>query len=188
MILKHMTYGAYVIAKNKNNKFGLLRINNASVDVVLGFDYAEMEKEGEYFLVKKANGAYNLVNQSGNVLTKDIYNKIVSYSENYVLTKSASGYSLYNYNGEKVDTTIYNYIKLASNYYIGIMDNNLGLYKYNNPSVNVLKSNVTIKNAESWKDSNYFKVQASTLGYIIQITDGENNKEYTFDIDGNLKE
>ena len=180
--------GAYVIAKNKNNKFGLLRINNASVDVVLGFDYAEMEKEGEYFLVKKANGAYNLVNQSGNVLTKDIYNKIVSYSENYVLTKSASGYSLYNYNGEKVDTTIYNYIKLASNYYIGIMDNNLGLYKYNNPSVNVLKSNVTIKNAESWKDSNYFKVQASTLGYIIQITDGENNKEYTFDIDGNLKE
>ena len=179
--------GAYVIAKNKNNQFGLLRINNQSVDVVLNFDYSEMEKEGEYFLVKNKSGAYNLVNQSGNVLTKDVFNKIVSYNENYLLAKSSNGYTLYNYSGEKVDQTVYNYIKLASNYYVGIVNNNLGIYKYNNPSVNVLQSDVKIKNAESWKDSNYFKVSASSLGYIIQITDGENNKEYSFDETGVLK-
>ena len=180
--------GAFVIAKNKNNQYGLLQINNASVNVLLGFEYSEMEKEGEYFLVKKSNGAYNLVNQSGNVLTKDIFNKIVSYSENYILTKSASGYTLYNYNGEKVDQAIYSYIKLASNYYVGIQDSNLGIYKYNNPSVNVLQSPVKIKETDSWKDKNYFKVSASQLGYIIEITDGENNKEYTFDENGILKE
>lgn len=180
--------GAFVIAKNKNNQYGLLRINNQSVDVVLGFDYTEMEKEGEYFLVKKSNGAYNLVNQSGNVLTKDIFNKIVSYSENFILTKSANGYTLYNYNGEKIDQTVYTYIKLSNNYYVGINENNLGIYKYTNPSVNILQSTVKIKNADNWKDSNYFKVQASSLGYIITITDGENNKEYSFDENGILKE
>ena len=47
---------------------------------------------------------------------------------------------------------------------------------------------VKIKNADSWKNANYFKVQASTLGYIIEITDGENNKQYTFDENGVLKE
>ena len=83
---------------------------------------------------------------------------------------------------------MYAYVHLASNYYVGIMDNNLGIYKYNNPSVNILQSNVPIKNAESWKDANYFKVQASSLGYIINVTDGENNKEYTFDENGLLKE
>ena len=180
--------GAYVIAKNKNNQFGLLRINNQSVDVVLNFDYAGIEKEGEYFLVKKNNGTYALFNQSGNALTKDMTTKIVSYNENYCLGKSVSGYTLYNYNAEKVDQNMYAYVHLASNYYVGIMDNNLGVYKYNNPSVNVLQSNVPIKNAESWKDANYFKVQASSLGYIINVTDGENNKEYTFDENGILKE
>ena len=173
---------------DKNNQYGLLKINNQSVDVVLGFDYAEMEKEGEYFLTKKSSGAYNLVNQSGNVLTKDIFNKIVSYSENFILTKSANGYTLYNYNGEKIDQTVYTHIKLSNNYYVGINENNLGIYKYTNPSVNVLQSEVKIKNADNWKDSNYFKVQASSLGYIITITDGENNKEYSFDENGILKE
>ncbi|MBR5662595.1 MAG: hypothetical protein IKX00_02955 [Bacilli bacterium] len=180
--------GAYVIAKNKNNQYGLLRINNQSVDVVLSFEYASIEKEGEYFLVKKENGSYSLYNQSGNALTKDFGIKIVSYNENYCLGKSVSGYSLFNYNGEKVDTNMYAYIYLASNYYVGIIDNNLGIYKYNNPSVNVLQSPVKIKNADSWKDANYFKVSASQLGYIINITDGENNKEYTFDENGLLKE
>ena len=178
--------GAYVIAKNKNNMYGLLRINNQSVDVVLNFEYSEMEKEGEYFLVKKSNG-YALINQSGNQLTKEIPLKIVSYSENYCLASSSSGYLIYNYNGEKIDNTTYSYIKLASNYYIGILTNNLGIYKYNNPGINVLQSEVKIKYPESWRNSNYFKVTASTLGYIIQITDGENNKEYTFDDAGNLK-
>ena len=180
--------GAYVIAKNKNNQFGLLRINNQSVDVVLSFDYAEMEKEGEYFLVKKNNGTYTLFNQSGTALTKDFTTKIVAYNENYCLGKSTSGYSLFNYNAEKVDQNMYSYIYLASNYYVGIMDNNLGIYKYNNPSVNVLQSAVKIKTPDSWKNSNYFKVQASSLGYIIEITDGENNKVYTFDENGVLKE
>lgn len=180
--------GAYVIAKNKNNQYGLLRINNQSVDVVLSFEYSEMEKEGEYFVVKKSGGSYNLVNQSGNVLTKDVLYKIVAYNENYMLTKSPSGYTLYNYNAEKPDSNIYTYISLASNYYVGILNNNLGIYKYTNPGVNVLQSEVKIKNAESWKDNNYFKVQASSLGYIIQVTDGENNKEYIFDENGILKE
>lgn len=178
--------GAYVIAKNKNNQFGLLRINNQSVDVVLGFDYSEMEKIGEYFVVKKSNGSYNLVNQSGNTLTDDLSNKIVSYNENYLLTKSSNGYTLYDYSAVKKDQTVYTYIKLASNYYVGIKDNNLGIYKYNNPSNNILKSEVKIKNADSWKSSNYFEVSASALGYIIKITDGENNKEYSFDLEGNL--
>ena len=179
--------GAYVIAKNKNNSYGLLRINNQSVDVVLSFDYAEMEKEGEYFLVKKTNGTYSLINQSGNQLTKDINSKIVAYSENYMTTKSGSNYFIYNYDGNKIDEKAYTYIKLYSNYYVGIINNNLGIYKYNNPGVNVLQSDVKIKNADSWRDSNYFKVNASSLGYIIQIQDGENNKEYSFDENGVLK-
>lgn len=180
--------GAFVIAKNKNNQFGLLRINSESVDILLNFEYSEIEKEGEYFLVKKSNGSYSLINQSGNQITKDISSKILSYSENYLLTKSGSGYVIYNYEGNKLDESSYADITLQSNYYIGVKDNNLGIYKYTNPGVNILSVNIPIKYPENWKNSNYYKVTSSTLGYIINIADGENNKEYTFDENGTLKE
>ena len=177
--------GAYVIAKNNKNMFGLLRINNSSVDVALGFDYSEMEKEGDYFLVKKSNGKYSLYNKSITEVAKDIDNKIVSYNDNYITTKSSQGYNIYKHDGSKIDDKTYSYIKLESNYYVGIASNNLGLYKYNNPGVNLLKVNIPIKSSEGTKYNSLYKVSASSLGYEIEITDGENNKKYAFNPEGN---
>ena len=177
--------GAYVIAKNNKNMFGLLRINNSSVDVALGFDYSEMEKEGDYFLVKKSNGKYSLYNNSINEVAKDIDSKIVAYNDNYITTKSSQGYNIYKHDGTKIDDKTYSYIKLESNYYIGIASNNLGLYKYNNPGVNLLKVNIPIKSADGTKYNSLYKVSASSLGYEIEITDGENNKKYAFNSEGN---
>ena len=177
--------GAFVIAKNNKNLFGLLKINNQNVDVALGFNYQEIEKEGDYFLVKKSNGSYALYNNSLNEVTKEIPNKIVSYNDNYLVTKSSNSYNVYKHDGTKVDDKSYSYIKLESNYYVGISSNNLGIYKYTNPGENVLLSSVPIKSSDSYKDSNYFKVNASSLGYEITIQDGEHNKTYSFDKDGN---
>ena len=178
--------GAYVIAKNNKNQFGLLRINNQSVDVALGFDYQEMEREGDYFLAKKSNGSYVLFNNSASEVTKDIAGKIASYNDNYLTVKSNNAYTIYKHDGSKLDNNSYSYIKLESNFYIGISSNNLGIYKYTNPGVNVLSSNVPIKSSDSWRDNGYFRVNASTLGYEIKISDGENNKDYSFDKDGQL--
>ena len=177
--------GAYTIAKNNKNQYGLLRINNQSVDVALGFDYQEMEREGDYFLAKKSNGSYVLINNSANEVTKDIPSKIVSYNDNYITTKNNGSYNIYKHDGTKIDDKAYSYIKLESNYYVGIASNSLGIYKYTNPGVNVLSANVPIKSSDSWRDNNYFKISASTLGYEITIQDGENNKTYSFDKDGN---
>jgi len=177
--------GAYVIAKNNKNLYGLLRINNSSVDVALGFDYSEMEKEGDYFLVKKSNGKYSLYNNSINEVVKDIDSKIIAYNDNYITSKSNQGYNIYKHNGTKLDEKTYSYIKLESNYYVGISSNNLGIYKYNNPGVNLLKVNIPIKSSEGTKYNSLFKINASSLGYEVSITDGENNKTYLFDSEGN---
>ena len=177
--------GAYVIAKNNKNLYGLLRINNSSVDVALGFDYSEMEKEGDYFLVKKSNGKYSLYNNSINEVVKDIDSKIVAYNDNYITAKSNQGYNIYKHNGTKLDEKTYSYIKLESNYYVGISSNNLGIYKYNNPGVNLLKVNIPIKSSEGTKYNSLFKINASSLGYEVSITDGENDKTYLFDSEGN---
>lgn len=176
--------GAYVIAKNTKNLYGLLRINNQSVDVALGFDYPEMEKEGDYFLVKNGNGKYVLYNNGINPVTKELDNKIVSYNDNYLTTKSTNGYNIYKHDASKVDENTYSYIKLESSYYIGIINNNLGIYKYNNPGVNLLQSNVPIKSSEGIKYNTLYKVSASQLGYEVVITDAEHDKTYLFNLEG----
>ena len=144
-----------------------------------------MEKEGDYFLVKKSNGKYSLYNNSINEVVKDIDSKIVAYNDNYIIAKSNQGYNIYKHNGTKLDEKTYSYIKLESNYYVGISSNNLGIYKYNNPGVNLLKVNIPIKSSEGTKYNSLFKINASSLGYEVSITDGENNKTYLFDSEGN---
>ena len=176
--------GLFVIAKNTKNMFGLLKINNQSVDVALGFDYPEMEKEGDYFLVRNQSGKYVLYNNSMTPVTKELDNKIVSYNDNYLLTRSGSGYSIYKHDGTKVDEKAYSYIKLESNFYVGILNNNLGIYKYNNPGVNLLQSSIPIKSSEGIKYNSFYKVSASQLGYEVTITDGEHDKVYLFNQDG----
>ena len=171
--------GVYVIAKNSKGLYGLLRINSSSVDFVLNFDYSELEKEGEYFLGKKSSGTYVLYSNSGQEVSKDVAGKVMSYNDNYIVAKTGNNYNIYRKDGSKIDNNNYAYIKLEATYYVAISPNNtVGIYEYNNPGTNVFKTPVAIKASDSWRNCGYFKV-ISTNPYVIKITDGVNDGEYT---------
>ena len=171
--------GAFIIAKNNKNQYGLLKINDSSVDFVLKFDYQELEKIGEYYQGKKSSGTYVLYDNSGKEVTKDVAGKIMSYNDNYMVSKQGGNYFLYKHDANKVDNYSYNFIKLENNYYVGISsDNTLGVYEYTNPGVNVMGQKIKIKASNDYKKGTMFKVSQTANGYIVKITDGENNNDY----------
>lgn len=174
--------GAYVIAKNTKGEMGLLKVNVDSVDTVLGFEYSEIEKERDYFLVKKSNGNYALYKNDGKPLTSDIPGKIVSYNENYVAVRKENGYKVYKHNGEVVnDQGLFNYVKLENTFFVGIKDGKLGIYEYTDKKQEnkALDYNIQIKSSSDYARENFFKVTYITKDtYRVSITDGEHNAEY----------
>lgn len=172
--------GSYIIAKNTKNQYGLLKVNIASVDIILNFDYLELEKSGDNYIAKKANGKYVVIGKDGKEITKEISDKIMSYNDKYVAAKSTSGYKVYDYEGKEIDSKTYTYVKLDKKYYVAIVDNHLlEIHEYDKAkeSINFGKQ-INIKSSDSWKTVNYFKVENLGTLYKVTINDGVNNNVY----------
>ena len=173
--------GAYIIAKNTKDMYGLLRINSSNVDILLNFEYSELEKAGENFIARKSNGKYVLINKMGEEISKEIPEKIMSYNDKYAAAKSALGYKVYDLQGKEVDSKYYSYIRLDKKYYIAIVDNHLlEVHEYEKAKDPInFGTQINIKSSDSWKTVNYFKVENLGSLYKVTISDGSNDAEYT---------
>ena len=174
------TEGAYVIAKNNKDQYGLLRVNASSVDIVLNFEYSELEKSGDYYVAKKSNGKYVIIGKDGKEISKEVPDRIMSYNEKYIAAKSSLGYKLYDIEGKEVDSKPYTYIRLDKKYYVAIVDNHLlEVHEYEKVKepINFGKQ-INIKSSDSWKTVTYFKVENLGSLYRVTITDGTNNSVY----------
>lgn len=178
------TDGAYIIAKNSKNQYGLLKVNATSVDFILNFEYSLIEKSGDNYIAQKSNDKFVIVGKDGKELSKEIDGKIMSYNDKYITAKNTNGYVLYDYNGTRLDNKAYTFIKLDKYFYVAIVNNNrLEVHEYSDPAKAVkFDKEIVIKSSDSWRNSTYYKVER-LIGqldatYVVRITDGENDATY----------
>ena len=169
--------GSLIIAKNAKDQYGLLKINKSSVDIVLNFEYSELEKAGENYIAKKSDGKYYILGKDGKEKSKAIPDKIMSYNDKYIATKSSLGYKVYDYDGNVIDSKGYTYVRLDREYYIAILTNNtLEVHEYAKPGEETktikFEKEIKVKPSESWKADKSFKVESILDKYRVTIKDG----------------
>ncbi len=118
---------AYVSAKNKNSKIGMLKIIKGSVTKNVSFDYDDLEIINSNYIKGIKDNKNVLLDFSGNDL-KDFYSKTY-----YVIKNNNSNYEIYNFeNNNKVIDGSFAYVKFYQDYLAAVNQANvLYIYNYN---------------------------------------------------------
>lgn len=179
------TDNTYIMAKNKSNKYGVIKIEE-EVKSAIPFNYNSIEKLKEYYMVEDSAGTYQLLNSNGAEVTSKYGHKIIDYKDKYlkVLNEKDNKYYIYDFNGNSIEETGYYYISLESDYYVVInTEKKLDIHKYTDASFH-LDTTIEI-GSDDYK--NAFEVsETSDKEFIVKIK--ATNITYNFDTNGNLKE
>ncbi len=171
-----------VMAKNKSNKYGMIKIGD-SVTSAIPFNYDELEKMGEYYMVKESSGTYQLLDEAGQKVTDKYGYKITDYHGNYlkVMDNDHKCY-IYDFEGNRIDDTGYKDIILYDDYYVLItQDNKLNIGEYKNSSFSL---SYDIDISEYYE--NDYEITRNSNGYTIKIK--STNKIYLANSSGYLAE
>ncbi len=183
------TSASYIIAKNKNNKYGVLKINESSATALYNFEYDKIEHLKNYFLAKKDNKTF-LLDYNGNKVTKEFDGQIRNYNGNYVKILNKNKYYIYDFNGKLIFEDGYKYVELYDDLVALVDDSNqLTIKDYkNNILINeILKlSSDTYYNAKEGyatafsikKENNKLTITAATS----QNTKKEKTKDFVYDL------
>lgn len=183
------TQEQFVFAKNKNNKYGLIKINESSVSSVYGFEYDKLEKLNQNILAKKDGKTY-LLDYNGNKITYDFPGQIRNYLNERIKVLADKKYYVYDFGGNLVFEDGYKYVELYSDF-VGLVDdaNHLTVMDYDgNRLINeVLKlSSSVYYNAQDGyvpaftmrKENNKLIITAATS----ENTKKEKAKDFTYDL------
>ena len=171
-----------IVAKNKNNQFGVIKIINNEIMSHIKFDYEYIEKIGEFYSVKNDKGYLLLkIDNAEPLFNKPVKGKITNYNENYLTGVEENLYYVYNKDSQKINNTGANYIALYE-YFFGAVDkeNKLGLYLYNKPQDNFLETEVKLKiNKYYGNDPLAFKVDVLGKTYQVLVGDSKHYENVT---------
>ncbi len=161
------TNGDLIIAKNKNNKYGLIKIGT-TVSGVIPFDYSYLEKVKEYYMATGSTNNYMLIDNTGESVTEKLGNKIVDYHKDYLkLVDSAGKYHVSDFTGNNVDNTAYLDLTLYDDFYVVIdINKKLNIANYDDFSLE-LENGIDI--GDNYK--NNYEVSKTTDGYTVKIKD-----------------
>ena len=175
------TNATYVMAQNKSNgDYGLIRISD-NVSGTIAFDYASIQKLGDYYLVETSSGTYQLFSNVGTEITKAYGYPIVSYVGTYLKVVNNNEYYVYDFQGNQLreDDGGYKYVDLQNTYYVVVdAQNKLNIHKYDDPLYSLIDP---IDIGTDNYDGAYTVVE-SNGGFAVTIT--STNTTYTFDADG----
>lgn len=170
-----------ILARNKDGKMGLIRINGNEISNGILFNYLSIEKMGKYYLAKQDNAKYVLIDQNSlNVVSKET-NQIKGYNEKYLKVIEGNKYYIYDYEGNKISNTGYKYIELADDYYAAVNDSNyITLYNYDNEQI--ISEEVKL-NSNKYTDKIKPSFILNKLGIVVTISilSGDNYLDYSFD-------
>lgn len=128
-----------IIAKNKNGKYGVIKLGLSEVAAHIPFHYTSLESIKDYYLAKTDEGYFLLNKTNGEKITSAIPVKIRSYNDEYVAAGTTGDYQVYDYKGKKITEQKYTFIELYANFFAAVNSNNkLTLYKYSKPNENIL--------------------------------------------------
>ena len=153
----------YVIAENKSNKYGVIKVED-DVKSVIPFNYKNISKLKDYFMAETSGNTYLLINNTGNKESEEFGSKIVDYSGKYLKTEDNK---VYGFDRTEISKEEFLYIELKDDYYVVInKDKKLDIKKYNDTSFK-LRNPIDIGDTTDY--SNAFEVSKSTSNYIIKI-------------------
>ncbi len=159
-----------VVAKNKSNKFGVIKIGLSEVSGHISFNYSEMESLHDYYVAKDANGYLLLSKSNGSSISSAIPYKIRNYNDQYVKVVNNDKYYVYNLKGKQITTEGYRYVELYNAFFAGVNNNNkLGIYTYKYPTTNEIEgvdSTLSLTNYYG-NGTLAFKVETSGLNYKV---------------------
>lgn len=183
-----VTNNIQVIARNKDGKMGMIKLDKEEVSSSILFNYLSLEKMGKYYLAKNAAAKYLLIfNDSATSVSPEFTGKIVGYNDLYIKVIENNKYSIYDYQGNKTSKIAFKYIDLLSTIYLGIDDSNeLKVYNYNNEQI---ISDGIMLNSTKYKDATNPAYKVNLEGNILQISvlkDGIYGDNY-FDIVTGMK-
>ncbi len=176
-----------IVAKNKENQFGVIKIVNNEISSFIPFDYNHIEKLGDYYLGNKENGSILLGKNNGEPLFgTPISGTIKNYNDKFVTGVEDNQYYVYNHENKKLNEHGYVYIALYPTFFAAVnKDNKLGLYTYDKPNKNFLKKEVDLNLKKYYGDGTLaFKVYIMGKKYTIDIGNEENT--YSTILSGNI--
>lgn len=146
----------YIFAKNKNGKYGLLKMNSSSVISQYNFEYDKLEKLNDFILAYK-DGKSFILDYNGNRRTAEYNGLIRNFNDKYVKVMLDSKYYIYDYEGNLTFEDGYKYVELYDDY-VGLVDDS------NKLSVNDYKGNMLINSILKLSSTTYYKPKD---GYAI---------------------
>ena len=179
----------YIIAKNKNKKYGLLKLTDSSITSIYNFEYDRLEKLKDYILAKKDN-QYYLLDYHGNRVTKEFNAPIRNYNDKYLKILNKNKYYVYDFSGNLIFEDGYKYVELYDKM-VGLVDdaNHLSVVDYDSNMLisEILKlSSTTYFNAkEGYVPAFTMKVKDNILTITAatsQDTKKENSRDFVYDL------
>ncbi len=179
----------FVIAKNRNNKYGLLKMMPTSVVSIYNFEYDRLETLHQNILAKKGDKSF-LLDYNGNKITYEYTGQIRNYSKEHVKVLNNGKYYVFDFGGNLVFEDGYKYVELYDDF-AGLVDdaNHLNVVDYDDNRIikDVLKlSSTTYYNAKEGyvpafsmrKEDNKLIITAATS----QNTKTEKAKDFVYDL------
>ena len=183
-----------VFARNRDGNLGALIFTDEGPKKVISFK----DKEGngtskiskfndQYLLVVCGPNKY-LYTNVGQKVAKTTFD-IIEYNNGYLVVKN-KGYLVYKMASEESGTIIskeLDYIKLYNDYFVGIKDKKINVYRLSDGKTPLIKEEIKIINT---KLASSYRINFAPSGAVLDIlkTDGTVSQTYKFDSSWNLPE
>ena len=160
--------------KKVKGTYSSLELTNS---VELNDDVRQLETTSSYFIAKSAvgnnTGNYGVIEINSNTVKGKIEFKYkdIKYSNKYYLLATDDSYVVYDDTFKKISNE-FDYIDLYDDYYVGIKNNSLNVYKYSS-ALGILSYDLDVSD-------NKYEIEFDDKGFIITI----NNSEHKYDKDG----
>ncbi len=167
------TDNTYIIVQNKNDKYGLIKINKTGVEGSINFNYTDMENLGDFISVKTASNTYKVINNKGEDVTTSFSGKVMNINSKYVTVFSNNSYKIYELNGNVLNSGEFKYIDLKDKYYITITDDyKLNAYSNTSPTTKLF-DDLTLHVTNNLKNGSAYtsKVENNKLTITIYKSD-----------------
>lgn len=170
---KNITLYSLTEKKNKATYTEIKFINNGNVDANITHYYTE----GLYVIAKSSSknsyGVIKLENTSAKNVIAFSYKNITNNNNYYVMENNDGKFSILDSNFSKVSDE-FEYVELLKDFYVGINDKKLNVYRYQTTTNKVLESDVLLPSTD------YKNAYTITISDKIIIKVG--SEEYKYDI------
>ena len=135
-LVKGFSDSDFVILKNDNNRYGLIKFDSEGIEEILEFSYDYIgQLSSDSNIVVKTNDRYYIYNTEGKNLSSGLRYEVRSYNNKYIVVDN-NGYYVYDYNGNLIFDDAYDYIELLDDYAILIDRDLLYIRDYKNNRYN----------------------------------------------------